>query len=1210
MSVVGIDLGTTNTVVACVRSGKVHVLADEHGIRLLPSVVSFHPNGEVLVGAAAKARRVIDPRNTVYSHKRLIGRSWGSPEIAQAKSRFAFELKEGPGQGPLVRARGQDYTLPEISAFVLKRARQIAETALGASVERAVITVPAHFNELQRASTKVAGRVSGLEVLRILNEPTAAALAYGLGRSGNERVAVYDFGGGTFDCTLLDLNGNVFEVLATAGDSFLGGDDVDNMIAERMAETYLKAHRYDPRTDAQMLERLKTCAEDIKMVLSTAETHTVVLKEFGHGAGGSSINFTFTMTRRDLEHMITPLIERSFKVTQDALSLARLSPTSFDKIILVGGSTRIPLVRKRVESFFGQAPLDRVNPDEVVAIGAAIQAAALTEGARRRSIPAAPPVIGKPKTLQGLQRDQDENTQTSQIDADKLVDPAPGPAFGSSPPAFGFHPASSPPPTTKSNPPGVAGAVRRSDVPGPKKPTNPGMQPVTQPMGARSPSAPPAPGQQGAFEEDPSIASFPDLAVPTPFEWFPSGQPSSGGAPAPSGPTGSERSFGGNTLTANSPAEPNTMTAAIPQPGQPPGPPQHPAFVTGPHRPPQAPGSQPGQPPGPPQHPAFMTGPPAPRSSVGAPAGFGAIDEPPSLYSTPSASVPSFPSMASGGGTAMPSPLGDGPFGTGSQPDAETSPRTAMPNLDSGRGDLPSGGAFGEIREMSLVSTSGVSTSGVSGSAVTQGAPGLPSSDQPFGHLPDLSLVSTSSATAELDDVTEARQKMQAELEGETAVKKGGTVNLDPAANPGARGPAPIAPPIDEGADLPAVAERADLPAVRGGKPSGPSRKPVSPGMSASGGSSMVGKPPPIVAPQPFGPMEKIGEESPPSRTAAMQGRPPPAAPSSSPVKGGAAKTQLQVQAKGGQPAPQAQKPPPAPKTSPMAAAVIPAQAQQRPPQAPPSAPPSQPPPLRQPPPAAQAPGNQTSAFGSTANMPPPQNPAAAFGSTANMGPPQGPAGGFAGPQFGSAPPPPQYQGSQPPGPNNAPSQPPIFGSFPSSPPDPGAPLDMGYEPMAGGGLRQPPAPQAQSISYGAPVLVDVTPRGLVVETAGGYTDTIIPRNSKIPCERTRRFATGRDMQTTVRVRVAQGESTIFPQNTFLGEVELSGLRPAPRGEVVVAVTFEVDADGTLRVRARDVQTGQEARAVLQLIGVADESSVVMMINRFAQQPVVGGPTQ
>ncbi|HVJ91675.1 MAG TPA: Hsp70 family protein, partial [Labilithrix sp.] len=410
MSVVGIDLGTTNTVAGCVRGGKVHVLADENGVRLLPSVVSFHPSGEVLVGSTAKARRLIDAKNTVYSHKRLIGRSWNSPEIAEARQRFAFELREGPGQGPLVHARGQDYTLPEISAFVLRRAKQISERALGAPLERAVITVPAHFNELQRASTKVAGRVSGLEVLRILNEPTAAALAYGLGRSGSERVAVYDFGGGTFDCTLLDLNGNVFEVLATAGDSFLGGDDVDSAIADRMAEMFLKQYRQDARQDPQMFERLKATAEDVKIGLSTNASHTVLIKDFAHGSGGKAVHFQFTLTRRDLEAMITPLIERTFKVTQDALALARLSTSSFDKVILVGGSTRIPLVRQRVESFFGTPPMDRVNPDEVVAIGAAIQAAALTEGIRRRSIPAPPPVAKRPS-----QSDTQE-TETSCID--------------------------------------------------------------------------------------------------------------------------------------------------------------------------------------------------------------------------------------------------------------------------------------------------------------------------------------------------------------------------------------------------------------------------------------------------------------------------------------------------------------------------------------------------------------------------------------------------------------------------------------------------------------------------------------------------------------------------------------------------------------------------------------------------------------------------
>ncbi len=1179
MSVVGIDLGTTNTVVACVRSGKVHVLADEHGLRLLPSVVSFHPNGEVLVGASAKSRRIIDPKNTVYSHKRLIGRSWGSPEIAQAKSRFAFELKEGPGQGPLIRARGQDYTLPEISAFVLKRTRQIAETALGTPVERAVITVPAHFNELQRASTKVAGRVSGLEVLRILNEPTAAALAYGLGRTGNERVAVYDFGGGTFDCTLLDLNGNVFEVLATAGDSFLGGDDVDNLIAERMAETYLKAHRYDPRTDPQMLERLKTTAEDIKMVLSTAETHTVVLKEFGHGAAGSSINYTFTMTRRDLDHMITPLVDRSFRVTQDALALARLSPTSFDKIILVGGSTRMPLVRKRVEAFFGQAPLDRVNPDEVVAIGAAIQAAALTEGARKRSIPAPPNVIGKPRTLPGLASETNETTQTGTIDPAALQGKPP-PAFASNPPSFGFHPASSPPPggpATKSGPPPSAGATgARADANatqqgGPRKITSPGVAPNTQPMGVR-PSAPTSPG--GADNDDPSIASFPDLAVPTPFEWFPSsGQPGSGDTAVRSGPTGSERSFGGNTLTATG-VEQSTLTANV--------------------APTEA-----------------ARSPMASRPAAGVPssgAGFGAIDEPPSLMSTPSASVPSFPSMNSGETEGrMPSPIGE-------------------PEPFAGAGNELPGGQFGAVGDISLVSSTGVAPSAAD-----------PSVELGFGHVADLSLVSTSSATAELDDITEARKKLLDEIDDETEANVrtdaatgvqpglGNTLNLSAAPAPSPFGT------VDDGIDLPSVAQPTDLPSVVQPKGKRPEiRKPGQPGMTQGGGPSMIGKPPPMLAPQPFGPMEKIGGEGsgPPSRTAAMQspqtqqskGQPPPAAPSSPPnargvvaIKGAPARDSAAgPQRTGAMPARGAQ---PMNTTAPLDPGLKqPAARTQMSPQMPP-------PPVQQQP---QSPAFQSVPSLSPRGVPAPQTAQlGGFGAPPQQQPQQQAPHGFQQP-YPSIPPqaPPQQQyPSQPPPYNQGPplhgSQPPAFGAYPSAPPD--APLDVNAMAslnnpntaviLGGPQQQQYPAPQ-QQIGFAAPVLVDVTPRGLVVETAGGYTDTIIPRNAKIPCERTRRFATGRDMQTTVRVRVGQGEGSLFPQNTFLGEVELSGLRPAPRGEVVVAVTFEVDADGTLRIRARDVQTGQEARATLQLVGVADESSVVMMINRFAQQPVVGEQTR
>jgi molecular chaperone DnaK len=397
MAVVGIDLGTTNTVVACVRGGRVHVLADEQGRRLLPSVVSFHPNGEVLVGHAAKERRVVDAKNTIASVKRFIGRAWDSEELKRARQRFGFELKEGTGQGPIVVARGREFTLPEISAFVLRRAKLIAERALGEPVEKAVITVPANFNELQRAATKVAGRIADLDVLRIINEPTAAALAYGLGRSTKERICIYDFGGGTFDCTLLDLSGNVFEVLATSGDSFLGGDDFDLAIAERMADAFLRVHRYDPRTDAQAFERLRAAAEVVKIQLSTQDRAHLKVREIAFGVGGAHLELDFGMTRAELDGLAGPLVERTFTVCEEALSIARLPVTSFDKVILVGGSTRVALVRRRVENFFGSPPLDRVNPEEVVAIGAAIQAAALTEAARRRSIPP-PPVPGVRKS--------------------------------------------------------------------------------------------------------------------------------------------------------------------------------------------------------------------------------------------------------------------------------------------------------------------------------------------------------------------------------------------------------------------------------------------------------------------------------------------------------------------------------------------------------------------------------------------------------------------------------------------------------------------------------------------------------------------------------------------------------------------------------------------------------------------------------------------
>jgi molecular chaperone DnaK len=410
---VGIDLGTTNTVAAAVRDGLAFTIADPQSRRLIPSTVSFHPSGKVLVGYPALDRRLIDPENTVFSVKRLIGRSWTSDEVQAAKARFAFQMKEGPKQGTIVVARGEEYTLPEISAFVLRYAKATAEAALGVPVDRAVITVPANFNDLQRAATKVAGKLAGLDVLRILNEPTAAALAYGQGatmggggvamneaaaqggaRATNERVAVYDLGGGTFDITLLDLSGNVFEVLATAGDTALGGDDFDNIIAERMIDEMLKKTRYDARSNPQAWGQLRILAEQLKRDLSTKEDVSTEITEIGFGDQGRKLQWGFRMTRTELEWASLPLVDRTFQTCQAALERAGLSVEKVDRVILVGGSTRMPLVARRVEQFFKKPPVMRVNPDEVVALGAAIQAASLDRATRRRTATAAvaPPV--------------------------------------------------------------------------------------------------------------------------------------------------------------------------------------------------------------------------------------------------------------------------------------------------------------------------------------------------------------------------------------------------------------------------------------------------------------------------------------------------------------------------------------------------------------------------------------------------------------------------------------------------------------------------------------------------------------------------------------------------------------------------------------------------------------------------------------------------
>jgi molecular chaperone DnaK len=380
LGAVGIDLGTSNTVVAHVDDGVARALAcDVSKEILIPSVCTFHPSGAVIVGRDAKERRLQDPKNTIFSAKRLIGRPWGSKEVAQARARLPYELKEGKNASVLVVSRQKEYTLPEISAFVLRKAKAIADVALNRPVTRAVITCPANFDELQRAATKLAGTLAGFEVLRVLNEPTAAALAYGYGKEGEERILVYDFGGGTFDVTLLERKGEIFQVRATAGDSYLGGDDIDAAIANRIAEGFAAKHFYDPRADRQVFEHVRDAAEKLKAKLSKEDRSTIELVDVAFGPGGKSLGFEFSLTQRELAEIADPFIDKTFKVCRKVLAPGQIAMRDIDQVLLVGGSTLIARVRERAAEFFAREPATGVSPFEAVAVGAAIQAYAMTD---------------------------------------------------------------------------------------------------------------------------------------------------------------------------------------------------------------------------------------------------------------------------------------------------------------------------------------------------------------------------------------------------------------------------------------------------------------------------------------------------------------------------------------------------------------------------------------------------------------------------------------------------------------------------------------------------------------------------------------------------------------------------------------------------------------------------------------------------------------
>jgi molecular chaperone DnaK len=421
--IVGIDLGTSNTVVAHAdATGKVTVLADESGYKIHPSVVSFHPSGGVVVGAPAKQRKVIDPKNTIFSVKRLVGRTYGSPEVQTAKTRMPYEIKEGTNEQPMIVTRAGEFAVPEISAIVLDHAKNVAAARLP-SVGRAVVTVPASFNDAQRSATATAGAIAGLTVVRVLNEPTAAALAYGHARNLNEVIAVYDFGGGTFDITILKLADQVYEVLGTAGDTFLGGDDLDERLVDRMVAKFLSENRIDLRSNEVSMMRLRAVAEQTKIELSRRSRAVVRIDEIAYGPNGKPLDLHIEITRDEFVREVADIIDRTFPVCQEALSLAMLDITGISDVILVGGTTKIPYVRDQVSRFFGRAPRTDVNPEDAVAMGAALQATSLERILTRKSRPAS--AVEDTQTNPAYETPVEQTNEGLDFDGATTTDPVP-----------------------------------------------------------------------------------------------------------------------------------------------------------------------------------------------------------------------------------------------------------------------------------------------------------------------------------------------------------------------------------------------------------------------------------------------------------------------------------------------------------------------------------------------------------------------------------------------------------------------------------------------------------------------------------------------------------------------------------------------------------------------------------------------------------------
>lgn len=374
--IIGIDLGTTNSCVAIMDGKTPKVIENAEGARTTPSVVAFMDDGEKLVGQPAKRQAVTNPTNTLFAIKRLIGRNFSDPMVEKDKGMVPYEIVKGPNGDAWVRAHGKDYSPQQVSAFILQKMKEAAEQHLGEKVEKAVITVPAYFNDAQRQATKDAGKIAGLEVLRIINEPTAAALAYGLEKNDGKKIAVYDLGGGTFDVSILEIGDGVFEVKSTNGDTFLGGEDFDLRIVDYLADEFKKEQSVDLRKDKLALQRLKEEAEKAKKELSSVTQYEVNLPFISMNASGP-LHLNVKLSRAKLEALVEDLIKKTVGPCEQALKDAGLKKSDIDEVILVGGMTRMPKVVETVKEFFGREPHKGVNPDEVVALGAAVQAGVL-----------------------------------------------------------------------------------------------------------------------------------------------------------------------------------------------------------------------------------------------------------------------------------------------------------------------------------------------------------------------------------------------------------------------------------------------------------------------------------------------------------------------------------------------------------------------------------------------------------------------------------------------------------------------------------------------------------------------------------------------------------------------------------------------------------------------------------------------------------------